>query len=102
MAYIRVVYKTKECPFDYIPRNLLNLLIAQDEISHFYRPSERRWISTRFDAVREGAAPWDGPERRTNVSALRLADREGKEVPSSMDVNPASWLESLWRFVENS
>ncbi len=102
MAYIRVVYKTKECPFDYIPRNLLNLLIAQDEISHFYRPSEKRWVSTRFDAVREGAVPWDGPERRINVSVLRLADREGKEVPSNVDANPASWLESLWRFIEKS
>ncbi len=102
MAYIRVVYKTKECPFDYIPRNRLNLLIAQDEISHFYRASEKRWVSPRFDAVREGTAPWDGPERRTNVSALGLADREGKEAPSNVDANPASWLESLWRFIENS
>ena len=102
MAYIRVVYKTKECPFDYIPRNLLNLLIAQDEISHFYRPSEKRWVSTRFDAVRQGVAPWDGPERRINVSALRWVDRKGKEIPSNVNGNPASWLESLWRVIENS
>jgi len=102
MAHIRVVYKTKECSFDYVPANLLNLLIAQDEISHFYRPSEKKWVSTRFDAVREGVASWDGPERRINGSAFRLVDQEGEKVPSNVDAHPVSWLESLWRFIETS
>ena len=102
MAYIRVVYKTKEGPFDYIPRHLFNLLIARDEISHFYRPSEKRWVSTRFDAVREGAAAWDGPERRVNVTAFRLVDQEEKEGSSNADAHPAGWLESLWALIENS
>ncbi len=100
MAYIRVVYRTKECSFDYVPGNLLNLLIAQDEVSHFYRPSEKKWVSTKFDAVREGAASWDGPERRTNVSTFRLAGQE-EEVPSNVDAGPTIWLESLWRFIES-
>ncbi len=102
MAYIRVVYKTKECSFDYIPPDLLPRLIARDQISHFYRPSERRWVSARFDAVRKKAAPWEGPERRRNVSAFSSVDCEAEKAPSNADVHPAVWLESLWRFIENS
>ena len=52
MAYIRVAYRTKDSDFDYVPGNRLNALISRGEISHFFRPAEKRWVSIKFDAVR--------------------------------------------------
>ena len=88
MAYIRIIYKAKNFDFDYIPANCLPTLIAQDEISHFFRPAEKRWVSIKFDAVRgEGGDGYQGPERRRNDHTIRAAGKD--------------WLESLWRQIEN-
>jgi hypothetical protein len=88
MAYIRVAYKTKDIDFDYVPGNRLDTLIAQDEITHFFRPAEKRWVSVKFDAVRgAGGDGYQGPERRGNDNTIRAAGKD--------------WLESLWRQIEN-
>jgi hypothetical protein len=56
MPLIRVVYRAGEYAFDYVTSDLLDSLITQDEISHFYRPSESRWIDIRIDPVRGSGA----------------------------------------------
>jgi hypothetical protein len=43
---------------------LLNSLIRGEQITHFYRPSERRWVVIKVDPVRKGAGPHPGRERR--------------------------------------
>jgi hypothetical protein len=93
MAYIRVAYKKKDIDFDYVPGRRLNTLIARDEISHFFRPAEKRWVSIKFDAVRgEGGDGYQGPERRRNDNTIRAG---GEEAPGE------DWLEGLWRQIEN-
>jgi hypothetical protein len=88
MAYIRVAYKKRDVDFDYVPGNRLDTLIARDEISHFFRPAEKRWVSIKFDAVRgEGGDGYQGPERRRNDLTIRAAGED--------------WLEGLWRQIEN-
>jgi len=103
MAYIRVAYKTKDGNFDYVPGNRLDTLIAQDEISHFFRPEEKRWVSIKFDAVRgEGGDADQGPERRRNDNPLRAAGKEAENYPSSEEAPDKDWLEGLWRQIETS
>jgi hypothetical protein len=88
MAYIRVAYKTKDIDFDYVPGRRLHTLIAQDEISHFFRPAEKRWVSVKFDTVRgAGGDGYQGPERRRNDNTTRAASKD--------------WLDNLWRQIEN-
>jgi hypothetical protein len=102
MAFIRIAYKTKKAGFDYVDGNLLEALITQDEISHFYRPSEKRWISTKFDAVREGREEgYQGPERRRDQKNIRLPVPEEKPI-SNTEVDSTNWLESLWQHIETS
>ncbi len=98
MAYIRVLYRTKERDFDYIPGNLLDSMITLDEISHFYRPSEKRWISIKFDALRGagGQGDYQGPERRN--LGFETKERETQQR-NEQDRN---WLERLWRHIETS
>jgi hypothetical protein len=103
MAYIRVAYKTEDSDFDYVPGNRLDTLIVQDEISHFFRPSEKRWVSIKFDAVRgEGGNAYQGPERRRNDLAVRVAEKETKISCLREEAPGKDWLESLWRQIENS
>ncbi|RPJ36981.1 MAG: hypothetical protein EHM27_14370 [Deltaproteobacteria bacterium] len=103
MAYIRVAYKTKDIDFDYVPGNRLDTLIAQDEISHFFRPAEKRWVSIKFDTVRgEGGDEYQGPERRRNDNPLRPAGKEAENYPSSEEASGKDWLEGLWRQIETS
>ena len=103
MAYIRVAYKTEDVDFDYVPGNRLETLIAQDEISHFFRPAEKRWVSIKFDAVRgEGGDEYQGPERRRNDNPLRAAGKEAENHPSCEETSGKDWLEGLWRLIETS
>ena len=50
MPHIRVINKTGK--FDYVSGDLLDSLIKLDEITHFYRASEKRWINIKFDPIR--------------------------------------------------
>lgn len=103
MVYIRVVYKTKDIDFDYVPGNRLEALIARDEISHFYRPAEKRWVSIKFDTVRgEGGDAYQGPERRRNENQICAAGKEAEPSCFGENVAGGDWLESLWRRIENS
>ncbi len=93
MAYIRVIYKEKG--FDYIPASLLDALIGLDQITHFYRPSEKRWISIKFDAVRGPGGWYTGPERRREqITPESMRQKAG--AGRSPD-----WMESLWRHIGN-
>jgi len=89
MPYIRVVYRKKG--FDYIPAYLLNVLIRLDEVTHFYRPSEKRWISIRFDWVRGTGGLYTGPERRSGAKKTEPGGEKGGEGRA------AHWLDQLWR-----
>ena len=103
MAYIRVVYKTRKSVFDYVDTNLLDTLISQDEISHFYRSSEKRWVSTRFDAVREERKDWyQGAERRRKQSFLGSEAQEQEKAISNTEKGCPNWLEGLWKHIETS
>lgn len=101
MAYIRVLYQTGECDFDYVPGSLLAKMITLDEISHFYRPSEKRWVSVKFDTIRQegGRGPYHGPERRMNASNPEPEDPEGRRFKKG-SAKPANWLEALWSQIE--
>jgi hypothetical protein len=102
MTYIRVAYKTKDVDFDYVPSNRLETLVARDEISHFFRPAERRWVSIKFDAVRgEGGDGYQGPERRRNDNTV-WAGKEAEKSSLNEEAAGKDWLEGLWRQIENS
>ena len=102
MAYIRVAYKTKDGDFDYVPGNRLETLIAQDEISHFFRPAEKRWVSIKFDAVREGGGDcYRGPERRRSGNNHQPTGQECESPVLSEAADSTNWLKSLWRQIEN-
>ena len=62
MPHIRVIYKTGK--FDYVSGDLLESLIKLDEINHFYRASEKRWINIKLDPIRGGGGCYLGPGRR--------------------------------------
>jgi hypothetical protein len=101
MAYIRVVYKSNRY-FDYVSGCLLDLLITRDEITHFYRPSERKWISIRFDPVRGIGGRYGGPERRRTGMGS-----SGEELETGRDSLRAGehrkdWLQNLWQHIEGS
>jgi hypothetical protein len=38
--------------YDYVDNRTLDLLIEQDLIRQFYRPSEKRWVDVETDPVR--------------------------------------------------
>jgi hypothetical protein len=51
--------------YDYVSSEVIGDLIRQERIAMFYRPSEKRWIDIRVDAVRqERGIFYIGPERR--------------------------------------
>ncbi len=64
MVHVQIKYITNK--FDIVPDNMLNVLIMSNLISHFYRPSEMRWINVKNDPVRkaERIGDYRGPERR--------------------------------------
>lgn len=101
MPYIRVIYGTKKEGFDYVSGGLLDALITQDEITHFFRPSEKRWISIKFDPVRGKGGWYQGPERRrTDDRPKSQGRKEGKEI-NTAEATCTNWLEGLWRDIES-
>jgi hypothetical protein len=79
MAYIRVIYRTKKNDFDYVSGDQLHTLINNDEITHFYRPSERKWINVKCDSIRTNKDQSHGPGRRRTDT---LIDRRiEKQLP---------------------
>ena len=97
MPLIRVVYKAKEYDFDYVTSDLLDTLITQDKITHFYRPSEGRWISIRLDPVRGSGGEYPGPERRRTDHKPNSNEEKGC---LNAEGRGAVWLEGLWRLIE--
>ncbi len=94
MPYLRVVYKNQEHPFDYVSSGVLDTLIMREEISHFYRPSEKRWINVKLDFIRGTGGKYNGPERRRHaVPQEKTSNLERKE-------NYPRWLERLCRYLE--
>jgi len=69
MPYIRVIYNTSR--FDYVSEDLLDSLILLDQITHFYRPSENRWINIRIDPVRRRGGCYQGLDRRKTYVKLQ-------------------------------
>jgi hypothetical protein len=51
MVHIPIKYSTNT--YDIVPDNMLEALIMSLEISQFYRPSEKMWITIGSDAVRK-------------------------------------------------
>jgi hypothetical protein len=98
MSLIWVVYKDKKKDFDYVTEGLLDRLIIQDEITHFYRPSERKWINIRIDPVRGWVSEYQGPERRgTYIKPKSIEEKRG---PNSQEYG-SDWLKDLWRLIED-
>ncbi len=97
MPLIRIVYRANQYGFDYVASNLLDSLIMQDEITHFYRPSERRWINIRLDSVRGSGGGYQGPERRGKDKEPKLIGKRRLKAGA----HSSDWLEGLWREVES-
>jgi len=97
MPIIRVVYRAGEYAFDYVTSDLLDSLITQDEISHFYRPSERRWIDIRIDPVRGSGGGYQGPERRGKDNSPKSIGKGRLKA----EARCSDWLDGLWREVES-
>jgi hypothetical protein len=97
MPLIRVVYRAKEYFFDYVPSDLLESLITQDQITHFYRLSEERWVSIRLDPVRGSGGGYQGPERRRTEPKPNLNIEKGC---LHAEARGSIWLEGLWRLIE--
>jgi hypothetical protein len=100
MGCIRVIYRKKEY-FDYVSSDMLDNLINRDEISHFYRPSEKRWISVRRDVIRGMGGSYQGAERRKANTAPEALKQKVGRGPSNTWVYETKWLESLWQQVED-
>ncbi len=98
MAYIRVIYRKKASTFDYIPSRLLDLQIQRDEITHFYRPSERRWVNVHLDPTRGKSGNYFGPERRGVSAGMKIVEQKAEDKKQ----RPADWLERLWAQIEVS
>jgi hypothetical protein len=47
---LRVQYKDGK--YDYVDNHTLDILIDQDLIQQFYRPSENKWVDVEADPVR--------------------------------------------------
>ena len=100
MPYIRVIYKIKDA-FDYVSGDLLEALIREDAITHFFRPSEKRWISIKFDQVRRGGGWYQGPERRGTDHKVKSNGQKEDKGFYTPKVHGTNWLEGLWRDIES-
>ena len=69
MPYIRVINAPGK--FDYVSEDLLDSLIKLDGITHFFRPSESRWINIRIDPVRRRGGCYQGLDRRKTYVKLQ-------------------------------
>ena len=93
MAYIRVVYKKEDYGFDYVPSQKLDTLMMGEEITHFYRPVEKRWISIKFDSVRGSGGLYEGSERRgILIRPYPELEKAGKDEKK----RSPNWLKGLW------
>jgi len=99
MPLIRVVYKAGEYDFDYVPGDLLENLITGDKITHFYRPSEERWVNIRLDPVRGSGGGYQGPERR---GADHNPDPNEEKGGLHAEGRGSGWLVGLWRLIEGT
>ncbi len=98
MPLIRIVYRANKYGFDYVTGDHLDTLIAQDGISHFYRPSEGRWIDVKIDPVRGSGGGYQGPERRgKNDKHGSIGEKRGLNSGRPR----SDWLEGLWQEVES-
>ncbi len=100
MAYIRVIYRKKNFNYDYVADYMLDMHIKKEEISHFYRPSERTWTNVRLGPIRGRGGWYDGPERRAFQSRSIAEQEMPEEKKESEDSVPADWLENLWNKIE--
>jgi len=64
IEYINVRYS--KYAYGMTPRQLLNELIASNQILKFYRNSEKRWVTVGTDPIRGMGGTYIGPERREN------------------------------------
>ena len=99
MAYIRVIYRKGKYDFDYVSSKLLDTLIIRDEITHFYRPAERRWINIKLDPLRGKGGFYRGPDRRTVINRPDEAVQKAEPVERERD-RSSDWLKGLWRNIE--
>ncbi len=97
MPLIRVLYRANEYRFDYVASDPLDSLITQDEITHFYRPLERRWINIKLDPVRGSGGGYEGPERRGKDYRTKSIGKKGRPIA---DGHASDWLDGLWRLVK--
>ncbi len=97
MPLIRVVYRNEGHDFDYVTCDRLDTLIMQDESTHFFRPSERKWVNIRLDPVRGGGGEYQGHERRGTLNKHKSIEGKGR---INEGAPYSDWLESLWRRVE--
>jgi hypothetical protein len=98
MPLIRVVYRNEGHDFDYVTCDCLDTLIMQDEITHFFRPSEKKWVNIRLDPVRGSGGGYQGPERRGRVNNPK-SNEEKRRLDA--EATHTAWLEDLWRLVES-
>jgi hypothetical protein len=99
MPLIRVVYKAGEYDFDYVPGGLLQYLINKDKITHFYRPSEERWVNIRLDPVRGSGGEYQGSDRRRSDHKSNPNEEKGH---LNAETRGSVWLDSLWRLIESA
>jgi len=97
MPLVRVLYTVEKYDFDYVASELLDTLIAQDKITHFYRPSERRWVNIRLDPIRSSVGEYHGPERRRKGNGPKPIGEKGR---LNAEARCSGWLDGLWRLVE--
>jgi hypothetical protein len=97
MAYIRVIYRKKASNFDYIPSHVLDLHIRRDDITHFYRPSEKRWVNVRLDPTRGKGGSYRGHERRSVETGKKAVEQRTEEKKTRQATD---WLDSLWAQIE--
>ena len=79
MRHIEVKYQNGTHAF--VDDYLLDSLIHTEQITHFYRPSERQWIKIGVDPIRREEGPHPGRERRRTGSAWRRWRRSTASNP---------------------
>ena len=79
MRHIEVQYENGTHAFvdDYLLDSLINL----ERITHFYRPSERRWIQIGVDPTRKEEGSYAEKERRRTGHWLAMIPRLSDATP---------------------
>ena len=52
--------------YDYVNTHTLDILLEDENIRQFYRPSEERWVNVYRDPIRGLGGNYSGPNRRQN------------------------------------